>query len=101
MAMVDIPPDIEDLSARINEAKNKYEIKTKFSPAKIMVVNVLQITLEMLSPVIVAGCMGYVLDNLFNTLPFIMLVMIVFGITAGMLNAYRAAQKLDKEIKED
>ena len=99
--MVDIPPDIEDLSARINEAKNKRETKTKSSPAKIMAVNVLQITLEMLSPVIVAACMGYVLDNLFNTLPFIMLVMIIFGIAAGVLNAYRVAQKLDKEMKED
>jgi len=99
--MVSIPPDIEDLSTRINEAKNKHEAKIKSSPAKIMAINVLQITLEMLSPVIVAACIGYVLDNFFNTLPFIMLVMIIFGIAAGMLNAYRAAQKLDKEMKED
>ncbi|MBQ8670971.1 MAG: AtpZ/AtpI family protein [Alphaproteobacteria bacterium] len=99
--MSETPQDIHDLDERIVKAKNKHLSATNPSPQRVVFINVLQITLEMLSPLIVATCIGYLLDNLLNTLPIIMIVMIVFGVAAGVLNAYRAAVKIDKDMKED
>ena len=95
--------DIQDLADRIEKLKNKHKKKEKKAKnsGKSMYVNVLQISIEMISPLIIASCIGYMLDKTFDTLPFMMLIMVVFGIATGVLNGYRYAMKIDKETKED
>ena len=99
--MTNTSPDIKNLMKRINQAKQKQSKNSKISPAKIIITNALQITIEIISPVIISSCIGYVLDKIFNTLPFIMLFMIVLGIATGVFNSYRYAIKIDQQMKED
>lgn len=55
----------------------------------------LRIGVELLSAVVVGGAIGYLLDNLFGTKPWLMIVMLFFGGVAGMLNVYRLAKSED------
>ena len=55
----------------------------------------LRIGVELLSAVVVGGAIGYLLDDLFGTKPWLMIVMLFFGGAAGMLNVYRLAKSED------
>ncbi len=52
---------------------------------------------ELLSAVIVGVALGYLLDKVFETAPWLMVVFLFFGGAAGMLNVYRLVQKEDSE----
>ena len=45
-------------------------------------------------------CIGYALDKFFGTKVVFLLVFSIFGCMAGMLNVYRSAQEIDKNIQK-
>lgn len=100
--MKKLPRDIEELDSRIQEFKRSTAVKhhKRRSQLGIFMEYAFRMVAEFVSPIIIALCIGYMADKFWNTMPIIMLVMLFFGIAAGTLNAYRAAQKLDKDIKE-
>lgn len=50
----------------------------------------LRIGIELVTAVVVAGGLGWALDRWLGTRPWLMLVMLLLGIAAGMVNVYRA-----------
>lgn len=50
----------------------------------------LRVGVELVTAVVVAGGLGWAIDRWLGTRPWVMLVMLVLGIAAGMLNVYRA-----------
>lgn len=52
---------------------------------------------EMVSALIVGGAVGWFLDRWFDTWPWLLLLFLLLGAVAGMLNAYRAATRLSAE----
>lgn len=52
---------------------------------------------ELIVGVAVGGFIGWALDNQFGTAPWLMIVLVVFGFAAGLLNVIRAAKKAQAE----
>ena len=50
---------------------------------------------EFIAAILVGAAMGYGLDQLFGTAPWLMLVMLLFGFGAGVLNVTRAAADMN------
>jgi ATP synthase protein I len=50
----------------------------------------LRIGIELVTAVVVSGAVGWAIDRWLGTRPWVMLVMLILGIAAGMLNVYRA-----------
>jgi ATP synthase protein I len=48
---------------------------------------------ELVVGVVVGGGLGWLLDRQFGTAPWLMIVMVILGFAAGLLNVVRAAQK--------
>ncbi len=49
---------------------------------------------EMAVATFLGGVMGYALDSLFDTKPWLMVIGLFFGVAAGGLGVYRAAQEI-------
>ena len=101
--MKDLPEDIRNMDKRIRELRKKSKKATKKTPSRLRTFceYAFRMAADFASPVIVGLCIGYVADKFFNTKPIIMLVMVIFGVAAGTLNLYRAAQQIDKEINKE
>ncbi len=85
---------IQALKQRENEVCGK---KTETDNQRAMRIG-LRIGVELLSAVVVGGAMGYLLDNLFATKPWFMIIMLFFGGAAGILNVYRMAKQEDSSM---
>lgn len=93
-----LPQDIKDLDARINKLKNKKHHKNSKSQTNLLLQQAFRYAAEFISPVIIALILGYFADIFFGTKPIIMLIMAVLGCAAGVLNTYKAAIEVDKDI---
>ena len=56
----------------------------------------MRITTDLISGVIIGGIMGWSLDRLFGTEPWLLIVFFVFGVFAGISNVIRTAKKMNK-----
>lgn len=95
--MVKTPKDVEQLGQRIASLRNKEAVlrhekdsdgeKTRASRIG------LRICADLLSAVVVGASLGYVLDEFFETKPWCLIVFLIFGGAAGVLNVYRLAKR--------
>ncbi|WP_417309808.1 AtpZ/AtpI family protein [Devosia sp.] len=56
----------------------------------------MRLSSEFVAAIIVGAGIGYVLDLWLNTTPWLMLLMLMMGFAAGVLNVIRAAAQMDK-----
>ena len=95
--------DIEEIDKRIRNLKEKQQKSGKdnnASPIKDAVANAFRIGTEFIAAVLVGICIGFTLDKIFGTKVVFLLVLSLFGCMAGMLNVYRSAQEMDKNIQK-
>lgn len=91
--------DIADIDARIEQLKKKQKKdEHKKSQAAKFWENAVRIAAEFVAPVFVGMSVGYLLDKCFDTRIIFMLILAIFGLAAGMLNVYRAARQIEKDI---
>ncbi len=57
----------------------------------------LRISTELVAGVFVGGMIGWLLDRWLKTLPLFLIVFLLLGIVAGLLNAMREAQKMGEK----
>ena len=57
----------------------------------------LRLATELVAGVVVGGFIGWALDGLFGTKPFLMLVFLLLGAAAGILNVIRTAKQMQAE----
>ncbi len=95
--MKNAPDDIKRLEQKISELKEKESALSGHKRNQSEFVRVsrigLRIGVELFSAVIVGAGIGYLLDNAFNTKPWMLVVFLFFGGAAGILNVYRLSQK--------
>ncbi|MBR2136703.1 MAG: AtpZ/AtpI family protein [Alphaproteobacteria bacterium] len=98
--MKKLPQDISELDKRIRAAKNKKEKQPKHASARwvVFLQNAFRMSIEFVSPIFIGICVGYILDKWFDTRVIFMLIMAIFGCAAGVLNLYRAAQSMEKDL---
>ena len=52
---------------------------------------------ELVAAVVVGTIIGFILDTLFDTKPWLIIIFFFLGAAAGMLNVIRAANRMQKE----
>ena len=54
--------------------------------------------IELVSPVIVGVVIGLFCDHYFKTKPIFLIIFLIFGFAAGIINVYRSVKKLGFEV---
>ncbi len=90
-----------DLAARIERAQGERKVRAeqaRVSAAKDMtgMSRGLRLGSEFIAAILVGAGIGYLLDLWLGTGPWIMLVMLLVGFAAGVLNVTRAASEMNK-----
>ena len=89
---------LKEISARLKIAKKKInDNKRENNQSRSSVVgNAFKISTELVSTVVVASIIGFILDSWFDTKPWLIIVFFVIGITAGIMNVVKSAKKMQK-----
>ena len=89
----------EDFKTRLKIAKSK--IKKQFDNDNekrgSFMGSAFKLGTELVAAVAVGTIIGFILDTLFDTKPWLIIIFFFLGAAAGMLNVIRAANRMQKE----
>jgi len=94
--------DIKEISARLEIAKRnikKDQIKNSSSNVASLG-KALKIGTELVAAVVVGVLLGLILDNWFDTRPWLTISFFFMGVAAGILNVIRSAKSMHKNLKK-
>ena len=84
---------IKEISTRLEIAKNNSSNAASLGKA-------LKISTELVAAVVVGSTIGFILDNWFDTKPWLTIVFFFMGATAGILNVIKSAKKMHKNFRK-
>tara|TARA_Y100001970_G_C14037990_1_gene752147 strand:+ start:176 stop:451 length:276 start_codon:yes stop_codon:yes gene_type:complete len=89
----------DDLKTRLKIAKSKFKIKnpSEKDNKKSSFGKAFQLSTELVSAVLVATIIGFILDNWFDTKPWLIIIFFFIGVAAGITNVIRSAKKMQKD----
>jgi len=87
--------DLEQLEQRLNKAKAKHKEPEQDANNGSILGMAWRLSTELVVAVLVGAGLGYLLDRLFGTAPWILVVGLGFGFAAGIMNTLRVAEKMD------
>ena len=89
----------DDLKTRLKIAKSKYKDKNQSNKnnEKSSFGKAFQLSTELVSAVLVATIIGFILDNWFDTKPWLIIIFFFIGVAAGIMNVIRSAKKMQKD----
>ena len=89
----------DDLKTRLKIAKNKFKKKNPLDEdnEKSSFGKAFQLSTELVSAVLVATIIGFILDNWFDTKPWLIIIFFFIGVAAGIMNVIRSAKKMQKD----
>ena len=90
---------LKEISARLKIAKGKVNnssIKNKKTNSSSLG-SAFKISTEFVASVVVGSIIGFILDNLFGTKPWLIIIFFIIGVIAGMLNVIRSAKLMQKK----
>ena len=88
-----------DFKTRLKSAKDKLE-KNSLSQANkkgLFMGSAFRLGTELVAAVAVGTIIGFILDNWFDTKPWLIIIFFFLGAVAGMLNVIRTANRMQKE----
>lgn len=88
-----------EIDQRLSEAKAQYAPKPDARQRGQAMGQGLRIAVELVVGVGFGAIVGWWLDGLLNTRPWLMVVMVLLGFAAGMMNIIRTAQRLQKDAE--
>ena len=94
--------NLKNISTRLEIAKKnikKNEIETKSSNAASLG-KALKISTELVASVVVGSILGFILDNWFDTKPWLTISFFFMGVAAGILNVIKSAKKMHKNLEK-
>ena len=94
-----LDPSMEKLNSRIREARKARDNVQGSSLSPVGLASAWRLTTEMFAAILVGGGLGWLMDRWLGTQPWIMLLFLGIGFSAGMLNAYRSARRFEKDLK--
>lgn len=102
MAEQEKPSPLEDIEARLRAARGAEEEAKRVGPDRSASSTGLglgfRVSIEFVAGVAIGVGIGYGLDRWLGTAPIMMVVFLLLGGAAGVLNAYRAAKGLDESV---
>ena len=89
----------EDFKTRLKIAKSKIKKQLDEENEKrgSFMGNAFKLGTELVAAVAVGTIIGFILDALFGTKPWLIIIFFFLGAAAGMLNVIRAANRMQKE----
>ena len=87
--------DLEGLEERLNAVKKKHAPKVDDASDGTILGMAWRLSTEIIVAVLVGMGLGYGLDHLLGTKPWMMLVGVGFGFAAGIMNVMRSAARMD------
>ena len=90
--------DLKEISTRLKIAKKnirKVEQKKTGSNAASLG-KALKISTELVAAVFVGSTIGFLLDSWFDTKPLLTICFFILGVTAGILNVFRSAKRMNR-----
>ena len=94
--------DLKKISARLEIAKKKIkknQIKNKGTNVASLG-KALKISTELVAAVVVGSTLGFILDNWFDTKPWLTICFFFMGVTAGILNVIKSAKRMHKNFEK-
>ena len=94
--------DLKKISTRLEIAKKKIgkdQIKNKGSNAAALG-KALKISTELVAAVVVGTTLGFILDNWFDTKPWLTICFFFIGVAAGILNVIKSAKEMHKNFEK-
>lgn len=102
MAEQEKPPSLEDIEARLRQARGAEAEAKRAGPDRSASSTGLglgfRVSIEFVAGVAVGVGIGYGLDRWLGTSPVMMVLFLLLGGAAGVLNAYRAAKGIDESV---
>ena len=97
------PSPPEDFDARLRAAKAREDVETRRTKPSQGAAGAgmgigFRVAVDMMSCLGVGAAVGYGLDQVCGTRPWLMVVFLLLGATAGVLDVYRVAKRLDSSI---
>ena len=92
---------LKEISARLKIAKSKIhslEANQKLNSPNLG--NAFKISTEFVAAVVVGATIGFILDNLFGTKPWLIIFFFIIGVVAGILNVIKSAKNMQQHHKE-
>ena len=93
---------LKEISTRLEIAKKKIkknQIKNKGTNAASLG-KALKISTELVAAVVVGSTLGFILDNWFDTKPWLTICFFFRGAAAGILNVIKSAKKMHKNFEK-
>ena len=94
--------NLKEISTRLEIAKKnikKNQIKDKDTNAASLG-KALKIGTELVASVVVGSTIGFLLDNWFDTKPLLTICFFFMGMVAGIMNVFKSAKKMQKNMKK-
>lgn len=83
-----------DLEGKVRDARLRHEPASSQAQDRGGAMGqALKLSTEMIAGVAVGGFIGWALDRLFGTAPILMVVFLILGAAAGIINVIRSAQR--------
>ena len=88
----------EKLKTRLKIAKAKIKSKNKIykNDPKSNIGVAFKLSTELVSAVAVGTIIGFILDNWFDTKPWLILIFFFVGVIAGIMNVIKSAKKMQE-----
>ncbi len=83
----------ERLKDRLKNARKKLKVE-KENPQTTNIGQAFKLSTELVAAVLVGTIIGFILDNWFDTKPWLIIIFFFVGVVAGILNVIRSAKKL-------
>lgn len=92
------PSELEDLQKRVKAAQDRHEPEIIDGESNGRMLGMAwRLSTELVVAVLVGTGLGFGLDSLFGTKPWLTLVGVGFGFAAGIRNTLRVADRMDAE----
>ena len=86
----------ERLKDRLKNARKKLKVE-KENPQTSNIGQAFKLSTELVAAVLVGTIIGFILDNWFDTKPWLIIIFFFLGTAAGILNVVRTANRMQKE----
>ena len=83
----------ERLKDRLKNARKKLKVE-KENPQTSNIGQAFKLSTELVAAVLVGTIIGFILDNWFDTKPWLIIIFFFVGVVAGIFNVIRSAKKL-------
>jgi len=101
MAEGESPPPLKDLDARLRAARERQEtVASEKRPVLRSEQGAgigYRVSVELFAGMLFGGGVGWFLDRLLGTRPWLMVVLFLLGSAAGLLNSYRAMKRAERD----